>query len=107
MGVQLISIRKLKGKMIADISKRENEYGEVEALLFKLSDGSVYEMSHAEQDCCERVYVEDICGELSDLIESPILMAESASRTIKHKYKDEQSQWTFYKIGTIKGDVEQ
>ena len=33
-----------------------------------------------EQDCCESVYLEEIIGDLDDLIGSPITMAEEISQ---------------------------
>lgn len=60
---------------------------------------------HHEQDCGETVYVEDIVGDIDDIINSPIL---SASEVIKKEgYNDDldSTTWTFYKIATRKGDV--
>jgi len=61
------------------------------------------------------VQIEDICGDLDDLINSEILLAEEIScgtdsedkeidRTRKNKY-DESFTWTFYKLSTIHGSV--
>lgn len=60
-----------------------------------------------DQDCCENVYLEEIIGDLKDLENNPILVAEeSASSNLpaKHSY-DESWTWTFYKFATIKGSV--
>ena len=77
-------------------------------IVFCSSDGRRWVMNHL-QDCCESVYVEDIAGDLSDLIGSPIVQAEESSN------KDEQIDgkpgysdsftWTFYRIATAKGLV--
>lgn len=57
-----------------------------------------------EQDCCESVGIEDICGDLTDLVGSPILQAECVgTEGAELAFGDEQ--WTFYKFATIKGSV--
>lgn len=77
---------------------------------FALEDGRRFALYH-DQDCCESVTVEDICGELGDLIGSPILQAEEAtsedrpSDLPKQEYEDESQTWTFYKLATVKGYV--
>lgn len=66
-----------------------------------------YEMYH-QQDCCERVYISDICGDLQDLVGAPILFAEEVFDGNKGTEKEiygGTSTWTFYKLSTIKGDV--
>lgn len=66
-----------------------------------------YRMYH-EQSCCERVYVEDVCGDITDLLNTPIVVAEE--RTSKDRSSDDESYyesatWTFYELRTIKGSV--
>ncbi len=55
------------------------------------------------------VYIEDICGSLEDLLNSPILLAEETTNSdLPRPTKDTVYQkytWTFYKLATIKGSV--
>lgn len=60
----------LKGKILIKIDKTENE-----ELVFTTHTGDKYKLCHF-QDCCEDVRIEDICGDLDDLIGEPILLAE-------------------------------
>lgn len=90
-------VKDLLGKTLAKIE----QYGEDE-LFFETTDGDQYIMYH-DQDCCENVYIEDIIGDLDDLIGNPLLMAESVSEDGDHDWGS--STWTFYKFATIKGDV--
>lgn len=61
------------------------------------------------QDCCEQVLIDDIAGDLEDLIGSPLLHVEEAVSSVnpegvKPDYQDSFT-WTFYKFATIKGSV--
>jgi len=61
------------------------------------------------QDCCESVYIESIVGELSDLVDEPLLIAEEVSGEIPKAKEDEyidSRTWTFYKFATRKGYVD-
>lgn len=73
-------------------------------LYFYATDGTKYRMFHY-QDCCESVTIEDICGDLEDLVGSPILMAEEVSGPPVIDRGDESATWTFYKFATVKGYV--
>ena len=91
----------LKGRII---SKIEHD-GEENKLRFFIETGEVFEHFH-DQDCCEVVYIEDICGDLEDLIGSEILQAEEVKGESGYDDESEKSfSWTFYKLGTIKGCV--
>lgn len=72
-----------------------------EALVFTLDDGRKYAFFH-EQDCCESVSIEDITGDLNDLVGSPIVRAEER---VNHTDDNESSTWTFYEFATAKGSV--
>ena len=60
------------------------------------------------QDCCESVHVEDICGELEDLINLPILLAKEESNVDEPALIDgeESYTWTYYKFATYRGYVD-
>lgn len=61
------------------------------------------------QDCCEIVEIIDICGDLSDLIGSPLLRAEirtnSEDAPPENVYTDDSYTWSFLELATIKGSV--
>lgn len=56
------------------------------------------------QDCCERVWIEDLCGDLSDLAGAPILVAEQCEKSSESDNGD-LSGWAFYRFATVKGAV--
>ena len=92
-----MEINKIIGKQFFHISRGDDE------IQFYCSDGNIYKMYH-EQDCCESVYIEDIEGDLNDLINTDILNAEEVTN---HSEEDDgdSTTWTFYKFATIKGYV--
>ena len=45
---------------------------------FTCSDGSVFKMNH-HQDCCESVNLNDVEGDVADLIGAPVIVAEEVS----------------------------
>lgn len=103
-----MEIKELKGKTIIDI-KKVYEYEDVEPieLIFTMSNGEKYRMYHC-QDCCESVWLEDVVGNLDDLIGEPLVMAEEESNENKGGALDERDEsytWTYYKFATIKGYV--
>lgn len=107
-------IKELLGKTLIQIVNSANE-----ELDFTLSTGEQYRFYH-NQDCCKTVLIEDICGELFDLIGSPLTQAEVNSsnemdinenlQKLNEVYGyDIYSQcsftWTFYRFATKKGQV--
>lgn len=92
----------LKGKTLAAVENKGDE------VRFVASNGEQYKLYHS-QDCCENVTVEDVCGDLGDLIGSPILQAEEVTSDtnpdgVTKEYQDSFT-WTFYKLATVKGAV--
>lgn len=72
-------------------------------VIFECSNGMKYIFYH-EQDCCEQVIIEDICGVPSCLINSPITLAEEAESNQEETDWGTQT-WTFYKLATTHGYV--
>lgn len=92
------SIEELIGLTITKITKSDDE------ILFYTSGGN-FKMYH-QQNCCERVSIDDINGDLSDLVNTPVLSAEETSNNDnKEQYGDDSFTWTFYHIRTNKGTV--
>jgi hypothetical protein len=94
----------LKGKTLINAENIANR-----ELIFTLDDGSKCKLYH-DQKCCESVFIEDIIGDLDDIIGSPILMAEEVTgqdtpEDSKIDFQLDSFTWTFYKLATLKGYV--
>lgn len=100
-----MSIELILGKTLT-----EAEHPDHETIVFRTTEGEVYHMYH-EQDCCEHVTVEEIIGDLNDLVGHPILVAEEVSSSDPQPGQENAENhwgsftWTFYKISTILGSV--
>ena len=84
-----------------------------ERVVLRTSAGDEWEWYH-ETDCCEQVQIAEVIGIVADLIGSPICRAEE----IVHKqnvtpegangtltYGEDSFTWTFYRFGTVEGEV--
>lgn len=114
-----VSINELKGKVFTSVEgkKGSNEIVFTVSPRTSTESDEQYIMAH-RQDCCESVWIEEIIGDLSDLVGSEILEAEEVSNKDEpppERYlpdpEDEWDSgpesytWTFYKLGTMKGHV--
>lgn len=93
-----VDFSELIGKTLKKITV-ENDHYKYSNIIFECDDCSVYVMFHHE-DCCERVYIEDIDGDIQDLIGEVILNAEEILGESGDGYL-----WTFYKIATNKNSI--
>ena len=62
-----------------------------------------------QQDCCEHVSIEDVCGDLQDLVGEPLLLAEEVEGETPVDFNEREYEsvtWTFYKFATRKGYVD-
>lgn len=91
-----VDISEMVGKTFTKVFTKDNE-----EVHFVNSEGS-YVFLHY-QDCCESVTIEDICGDLEDLQDHELLMAEESSGDMGDTV--DSGTWTFYKFSTILGSV--
>lgn len=97
-----MGVKELIGRTIISVVVNENK----DEILWTCDDGTKYKMFH-DQNCCEDVTIEDICGNLSNLVGSPILIAEESTNSDCPKDEDDESfTWSFYKFATAKGYVD-
>lgn len=97
-------VSELLGKTLVSITGADEGSNEI---IFVCSDGSKYRMYH-EQDCCEAVMIEDICGDVNSLVGNPLTMAEDISNIMGKPAVDKWTDsctWTWYKFATVKGYV--
>jgi hypothetical protein len=104
-----VTFESMLGKTFRKVRKQESGIGDSDALVFEVSDNEAYAMLY-QQDCCASCTIEDICGDLRDLENTPVVRAEENGNDEEHnrpscqKYP-ESFTWTFYRIGTNKGTV--
>lgn len=115
----------LAGLTLAAINVRrsnaDSRYRDQDSIEFIATNGDRFVMTH-QRECCECVQIEDICGDLNDLIGLPLYLAEEVSspNTIPEGLSNPSDRlpwndgygsypdtftWTFYKLATIKGAV--
>jgi hypothetical protein len=97
-----LNINILLGKTIHTIERNRHNDDE---LTFYTTDGKKYIMGH-DQECCESLHIEDLAGDLNDLLDSPIIQAEESSNEDNPPANhDDCFLWTFYRLATAKGQV--
>lgn len=87
-----MDISELNGQTITKILKDDI------TIVMYCKSGRIFSLMH-KQSCCENVWIDDVIGELSDLISLPLVMAEESS-DLKN-----WPRWTFYRLATERGYV--
>lgn len=97
-----VKFSELKGKVLDKINVSEDR----DIITFITNKGEIYKMFH-DQECCEGVWLEDINGQLSDIIGSEILIADESEHYMEGNNPggDDSWTWTFYRLATKKGWV--
>lgn len=92
--MKICKFSELLGKTLSEITISES------SIDFITNIGITYSQYHG-QDCCENVWLEDYDGDISDLLNSSITMADEVTKSM---YEDgESATWSFYKLSTSKG----
>ena len=90
--MEVIVYNEFIGQKIKSFEKDDYE------LIFLLENGKKYKFYH-EQDCCESVFIEDINGDLNDIIGKEIIKFEERTEYKEENY--ESFTFTFYDIETF------
>ena len=91
-----VNFSELEGKYFQKV------YKDGDCVIFE-NENERYELYH-EQDCCEDVRIEDVCGDLSNLENTEITFAEETTNEGSTDWGT--CTWTFYKLGSVKGWVD-
>ncbi len=103
MTYEVLTIEHLKGKTLVSVENTNDH-----ELIFTTTDGERFRLFHA-QECCEDVYLDNVAGDLQDLVGDPILQAEKVSGQTPVDFdptNHDSYTWTFYKLATRKGYVD-
>lgn len=97
--MKTVAFEKLRGLTLKKIDGLKKNG---DCVIFHSTVGPIFIMQH-HQDCCEDVRIKDVAGDVEDLIDNEILMAQEVSN---HEGDQDNSQtWTFYTLRTNAGTV--
>lgn len=113
-----LDVAVMTGLTMASV-KRSTDAEENDTLEFESTCGRKFVLFH-DRDCCESVTIDDIAGDLEDLVGSPLTLSEEVSSAdmgyenskedphrspAQSSPSDESFTWTFYRFATAKGYV--
>jgi hypothetical protein len=90
------NIKDLLGQTLTNAENKDNL-----GILLTNVDGKAWKLCPEQED----VRIEEIIGDLTNLIGNPILMAEEVSGKRMPGKTTASGTWTFYKLATIRGYV--
>lgn len=113
------SFSSLTNEKLISVVVIRNHPSREDAIYFHCVSGKSFVMQHIPE-CCEQVHIEDIYGDIGDILNTPILVAEQRSVAwpsyaeserppglpIELECRDDSDTWTFYTIRTIKGTID-
>lgn len=98
------TLNRMVGETIVSVSGNRHD----EEFLVRTASGLVFTFYH-NQDCCEDVYLEEIIGDIDDLIGHTVIMAEETCSNDEvvgaSCYQGESFTWTYYRMATERGLV--
>ncbi|HFO5000882.1 TPA: hypothetical protein ACHJ7J_002666, partial [Escherichia coli] len=95
-------INEMLGRTFKEVFKNENDELVFRGDYSRGVWGTVFTFFHF-QECCEKVWIEDIVGDLDDLQGEPLTEAEVV--TEECDVGECHQTWSFFKFGTSKGCV--
>ncbi|EFH2565364.1 hypothetical protein GWZ87_12825 [Escherichia coli] len=95
-------INEMLGRTFKEVFKNENDELVFRGNYSRGVWGTVFTFFHF-QECCEKVWIEDIVGDLDDLQGEPLTEAEVV--TEECDVGECHQTWSFFKFGTSKGCV--
>lgn len=98
----LSPIEELLGKTLRAVTRHGDESVDFEAVT-----GERWRMYY-DPDCCATCSIEDIVGDLQDLVGAPIALADESTNSDEPRaseFPDESFTWTFYRFATARGYV--
>lgn len=98
------TLNRMVGETIVSVSGNRHD----EEFVVRTASGLVFTFYH-NQDCCEDVYLEEIIGDIDDLIGHTVVMAEETCSNDEvvgvSCYQGESFTWTYYRMATERGLV--
>jgi len=104
------TIEDMKGQTFDKVYVNEDSDGDRTEMVFENAE-FIFKFYH-ESDCCESVYIDDITGDLNDLVGKPLDIVEvvryddTMPEGMGLEKPEDSFTWTFYKFATIKGWVD-
>jgi hypothetical protein len=102
----MVSTQKGMAQMLGKTFVQVSGSVDGDEMLFETATGERFMFAH-QQDCCETVRINDIVGDLQDLVGEPLLVAEEVKGATEPDEEHYESySYTFYKFATRKGYVD-